>query len=122
MVKKAETNQDHFTLENEGLRIQRKLQKNKKSTWISTWETINNIFMVLGGLHQAHLQGVGVMQISAHHVNGSAFGMRSKGPYNYMIIVFDLCVKWAKVLGLLYMGSQGQFGALTCTNAYMRLV
>ena len=39
----------------------------------------------------------GCMQIMADCINGTAFGMRIKGPHNYMIMAVGSCVKWPLV-------------------------
>ena len=42
LVEKAKADQIHFTLEGEGLRVQR-YHHDEKSTWIPTWHAINNV-------------------------------------------------------------------------------
>ena len=52
------------------------------------------MFLAYRNLCRAHLQEVGLTQILADHVTGTDLWMRSKGPYNYMVMACGLCVKW----------------------------
>ena len=50
--------------------------------------------MVCRNLHHAHLQEVGLVQITADHVKWHGFWMRIKGPPSYMVTALGSYVKW----------------------------